>query len=294
MQTKMLYLQALTPLHAGTGQGVGVIDLPIAREKATNLPFLPGSSVKGSLRDLAQADAKGNTAKEKNFTNVFGPDTKAASEHASAVQFTDQRLLALPVRSLRGTFAWVTSPFILRRLARDAKDANINNFNTLPFPSIVDDNCLLATGSVLRHTNNRAYLEDLDLNAGAQDSADARRWADALARCYFKEPQWQQFFSERFCLVSDNIMGFLAETATEVQARIKLLDDTKTVQDGGLWYEEALPTETLLYGLVLAAKIQVKNEKEVFDLVGKLIEKPAQFGGKATIGRGLCRLTLSA
>ncbi len=51
MQARLLFTHALSPLHAGTGQGVGVIDLPIAREKATGLPFLPGSSVKGTLRD---------------------------------------------------------------------------------------------------------------------------------------------------------------------------------------------------------------------------------------------------
>src|SRR5213080_58743 len=108
MQAKMLFAHALSPLHAGTGQGVGVIDLPIAREKATGLPFLPGSSVKGGLRDLAPDDDK--------HRRIFGPRTDNAEEHASSAHFSDQRLLALPVRSLAGTFAWVTSPYILRRL----------------------------------------------------------------------------------------------------------------------------------------------------------------------------------
>ena len=39
MDAKLLFVHALSPLHAGTGQGVGVVDLPIAREKATN-PFV--------------------------------------------------------------------------------------------------------------------------------------------------------------------------------------------------------------------------------------------------------------
>ena len=46
MLTKLLFIHALSPLHAGTGQGVGIIDQPIAREKATGIPFLPGSSSK--------------------------------------------------------------------------------------------------------------------------------------------------------------------------------------------------------------------------------------------------------
>ena len=48
--TCLSFVHALSPLHAGTGQGAGIIDLPIAREKATGLPYLPGSSLKGTLR----------------------------------------------------------------------------------------------------------------------------------------------------------------------------------------------------------------------------------------------------
>ena len=45
MQTKIFHLHALSALHVGTGQGVGVVDLPIARAKATNLPLVPGSAL---------------------------------------------------------------------------------------------------------------------------------------------------------------------------------------------------------------------------------------------------------
>src|SRR5438067_7093198 len=109
-KTKILYTQVLSPLHAGTGQGAGVIDLPIAREKATGLPFLPGSSLKGTLRARCSA---------QECKQVFGPDTtevQTDSNHASSAQFSDQRLLLLPIRSLAGTFAWVTSPDVLHRL----------------------------------------------------------------------------------------------------------------------------------------------------------------------------------
>ena len=51
MAVKLMWVHALSALHAGTGQGVGTIDLPIARERATNLPVVPGSSIKGCLRD---------------------------------------------------------------------------------------------------------------------------------------------------------------------------------------------------------------------------------------------------
>ena len=49
MEAKLLLVETLSPLHAGTGQGIGVIDQPIAREKATGIPFVPGSSLKGGF-----------------------------------------------------------------------------------------------------------------------------------------------------------------------------------------------------------------------------------------------------
>jgi len=52
MTAQLTFVHALSPLHAGIGQGAGVIDLPIAREKATGIPFLPGSSLKGALKAL--------------------------------------------------------------------------------------------------------------------------------------------------------------------------------------------------------------------------------------------------
>src|SRR6266571_8926778 len=121
MTAQLTFVHALSPLHAGIGQGAGVIDLPMAREKATGLPFLPGSSLKGALRALCVDQAM--------RTKLFGPDTAGSdpnSDYASAIQFSDQRLLLLPIRSLAGTFAWVTSPYVLRRLVRDLRDIQLS------------------------------------------------------------------------------------------------------------------------------------------------------------------------
>lgn len=152
--------------------------------------------------------------------------------------------------------------------------------------------------------DTKVYLEDLDLTADAT-KADAISWADEIAKQIFP-PTDVDFLKERFCIVSDDVMSFLSETATEVSARIKLEDDTKTVKDGSLWYEEALPCETILYGFVSASKMGIpKNgEPNKYDYVESNVamrqiddllkaNKAMQFGGKATVGRGMCRLLLA-
>ena len=286
MDTRIMFVHTLSPLHAGTGQGIGVIDLPIAREKATAIPFLPGSSLKGVFRDACRP--------KDSCTRIFGPDTMNAETHAGAVHFTDARLLLLPVRSLRGVFAWITSPFLLRRLLRDAKDIKNVSINAQAVSPADDETCLVSGGgSALVLTNNgsqQVIIEDLPLNAISSPEVSA--WAMWLGTALFpQDDDWQQLLNERLCVVTDDVLSFLLETATEVTARIRIQENQKTVERGALWYEEALPTETVLTGLVVAASDQAGVD-EVFQTIKSLTGKVLQFGGNATIGRGLCKTSL--
>ena len=93
MQTRIFHLQALSALHVGTGQGVGIVDLPIARAKATNLPIVAGSALKGVLRDEAETQLSLN---QEQIKTLFGP-VDADATHAGAVAFGDAQLLLLPI-----------------------------------------------------------------------------------------------------------------------------------------------------------------------------------------------------
>jgi CRISPR-associated protein Cmr4 len=287
MQAKLLFLHTLSPLHAGTGQGVGVIDLPIAREKATNIPYLPGSSLKGVLRDSCTDISL--------CKKVFGPDHRNADEHAGSLQITDMRLLLLPVRSLSGTFAWVTSPFLLERFKRDV--ANVPDL-TPPSSSLKpssDTACLVSDQGcelVLQLSGQpKVVLEDLDLTR--EFSSDVKSWATWLGGHLFpKDLYWQSALLARFCVVSDNVLTFLLMTATEITARIRLEEQSKTVARGMLWYEEALPAETVLSGLLVATSVQ-SNPTEVFQTIRDLTQKALQVGGNATVGRGFCQVQVA-
>lgn len=282
MDAKLLLVHVLSPLHAGTGQGVGVIDQPIAREKATGIPFLPGSSIKGVLRDACD--------ETDMCTKVFGPKTDSADEFAGSVHLTDARLLLLPVRCLNGVFAWVTSPLLLRRFLRDME--NTSQRWALNVPDCTDERCLTADGdglSLQQGTTKQVILEDLPLTA--ETSADVAAWAAKFGKVLFPQDpnNWQKTLNTHLCVISDNTLCFLLDTATEITARIRL-EDTKTVARGALWYEEALPTETVLCGLVVASTVNSTTSKDVFDTIKPLTDKTLQFGGNATVGRGLCNV----
>lgn len=289
--TRLLLMHALSPLHAGAGQGVGVIDLPIARDKATGLPYVPGSSVKGVLRDACQSEDQCR----EHTTKIFGPDSDNASDHAGTLHLSDQRLLLLPVRSFAGTFAWTTSPYVLARFARDADAAGRKTPSLITKLKSNSETALTAKETALKAQDETIILEDLDLAGQADQRVD--EWADWLGKALFPdEEEWRRALRERLCVVGDDVFNFLAETATETTARIRLDDDAKTVAEGALWYEEALPAESVLYGLAVAAPVK-KVELEtnlIFTVLGRLADRPRQFGGKASVGRGLCRMRLCA
>jgi CRISPR-associated protein Cmr4 len=290
MTTHLTFIHALSPLHAGTGQGVDLIDLPIARERATNLPFLPGSSLKGTLRDRA----RGMSLDDKLQHALFGPPTTTNDDQgfAGSVQFSDQRLLLLPVRSMAGTFAWLTCPYVLRRLRRDAADAGDTSApDEMPVPPNTE-HCYVTQRSALG-VDDKVILEDLDLTHAP--GADA--WAAWIGAHAFKDNEWQTLLNERLCIVHDDLFGFLAETATEINARIRLEPDKKTVMTGALWYEEALPTESVLWGLLSVEPTKhargLLGDQLILTLLDALMQTAVQLGGKATVGRGLCQLRIA-
>lgn len=281
-QTKIYWLHTLTPLHVGVGFGLGFIDLPIMREKVTDWPIVPGSAVKGVLRDEA-AEKKPHLVKA-----AFGTGGEEHS-NAGALVFTDARLVCLPVRSLYGTFAWVSSPLGLERLRRDLEAAGIAD--GLPFRTeVAPQEIHLPQGSALQAPDGRVFLADLDFTR--KETEAARIWAVKLAGCIFpQEPDWQAEFLKRFAILPDGSFDFLCETGTEVAARVRIHPEQKTVARGALWYEEYLPAETMLAGLVWCDRVFSGDGATQEQLLKEFCTAPAklQVGGKATIGKGRVR-----
>ncbi|NVJ09028.1 type III-B CRISPR module RAMP protein Cmr4 [Myxococcus sp. AM001] len=302
MESRPYLLHALSPLHVGTGQSVGVIDLPLARLKATGIPFIPGSSLKGVLRELrrprdAAGDARGlHDAVFGPRRAKPGPEGDEPGDYAGALAVGDARLLALPVRSFVGTFALVTSPLLLALARRDlGGDAGA-------WPKVeplaqrrarvasVKDCTVVSGGDT---AEPRVYLEDLDLPVTPEDDAALDAWAQGLAGML---PEGERaLLTKRLVLVDDETMSFLWETATQVDTRVSICPDTGTAAKGQLWTEESLPAETLLVGVMGATgTFNPAPRKLAADAVldaalggeGTVL----QLGGKATVGRGRCRL----
>ncbi|WP_201634003.1 type III-B CRISPR module RAMP protein Cmr4 [Psychrobacter immobilis] len=287
MLSRIFHLHALSALHVGTGQGIGVVDLPIARAKATNLPIVAGSALKGVLRD----EQSKLGLDDKQVTTLFGPDNTIEVSHAGALAFGDAHLLILPIRSFSGTVAFATCPFILRQYARDLA-------LSVTIPNLSDSAGVVKNSKLLIGSTQQVALEDLDIQA--HDDADIEKWAETIAAQLYPESTidsnaWQTEFKSRFIVLPDNIFSFLADTATEVRTRIRIDNETRTVKAGALWSEENLPAESVLWGVMGVGNAKDTSKQTAPQLSALLPENELmiQVGGKHTVGRGLCRFILN-
>ncbi|MEJ2046037.1 MAG: type III-B CRISPR module RAMP protein Cmr4 [Reinekea sp.] len=283
MEQKIYHLYTHSILHCGTGHSVGLVDLPIARNRATHLPLAPGSSVRGVLRDAITNDPAGGADTAKD---LFGPLNVSGSSdsYAGALSVGDANLLLLPVRAFQGVLAYTTCPFILKRY-----NADMNLDLAVPVPNA---DTALHTDNNKNILNDLIVLEDLDLKTEV-DKADKKatgRWADKIAEMIFaNSTDAQDDFKRRFLILPDEVFIYLAETAMEIRTRIRINSETGVVQDGALWTEENLPPETVLWGVyAVSDSRKEKSTKEAAEL-SKHLSKPRllQLGGNAGIGSGL-------
>lgn len=291
----LVFFHAETSVHAGSGQSFGALDLAIQRERHTEHPIVAASGVKGAVRDWF--------SKHKNFgkthatvTALFGPDTRNASEHAGAVAFTDARTLLFPVRSGRGVYALVTCPAVLARFARDLAMAKA--------PSLPEGiaSLTLARGEAVGASDDAkvkdahgVLLEEYTYTFRAHDAV--RQLADWLKENAFPTtPEYEALrkrMATHLLVISDDEFTDFVRHATEVQARVALNDRKTTTGDGGnLFYQENLPSDTVLYSAALAGNSLMKDYQaeasEMLETLGTLDGQRIQLGGDETVGKGIC------
>jgi CRISPR-associated protein Cmr4 len=310
-RTAMLFLYCETPVHAGTGTSLSIVDLPIQRERITGLPIVQASSLKGVLRAEVER-LKGKQIAEA----LFGPETQRAHEHAGCVSPHDTRLLLFPIRSLVGVFAWATCPFVLERFKREMIAAGFPvNWDVPTLPANSHQALVAESSEIIVEAT--VVLEEFAFKA--QPSAEAKNIAEWLVKNAFPQSEeykpFRDWLPKRFVILPDDSFRDFTQLATEVIARIRLKPETKTVAEGALWTEEHLPSETLLYAPIfvnkpLAPKDTVPDEfkennepsaAKVLEFLKGLTtpntDKPyldrLQIGGDETVGRGIVKVRLN-
>jgi CRISPR-associated protein Cmr4 len=297
-QKAAVFLYAVSPVHMGAGQAIGVIDNPIQRERHTGHPCFAGSGIKGAVRHSFKS--LGGDA--QHITRLFGPESGSAELHAGAVSFGDAQIVALPVRSLKGGFVYATCPQAIARAQRLLAHLGLAR-NWPALPAVAQGSCLTVHATQLGGSNgNQLHLEAFEYAAADKACAALQTIAQDLAQTAMPAGDGYAFFRAKMAkdlvVLSDSDFDYFSQHAMLIEPHVCIVPETGTAKDGGLFYTENLPPEALLIAPLLASQTRsAKEEKLDAQIVmahmkAVLHSQLLQVGGDATTGRGLVAATV--
>lgn len=244
-------LLTLDPVHVGTGgYHLGRVDLSIVRERGTNVPKIPGTSLSGATRNYTavrygslrcagqgqlRRDAQGNSIPDSDHCGqpdcpicyTFGSlRTKANGEqkaYSGVVNLFDAHILLFPVHSMAGP-VWISTPARLRA-------AGLN-----PAPEEVKDNVLYATIEDWQGQNLNLGWLLLDVKGEAGVADVPTEW---------DKEEWRTA-SERLVLTSEKLFGQIVNSNLEVRTSVSIDPLTGAAEEGALFTYEAIPRATFL------------------------------------------------
>jgi CRISPR-associated protein Cmr4 len=294
-KSAVLTFYAETPIHMGSGQSVSYVDLPIQRERHTSFPVLWSSGIKGVIRDLASRVWNDND-KDKVET-IFGPED-GGSDFASCISITDAKILLYPVRSVKGVFAWITCPFVLKRFKEDLNAVGINfkyNDQDIKILDVPDDKVFIASDNLKIQGQDKVALEEFVFEAEVKN--EVKELAGFLKN-FVHQNDLTKDLRNHLAIVSDNVFKDFVNYAVEIRTRIRI-DQTKGTVDkerGGLFSEELIPSESVFYS-ILFFKDSFKpgsnmDAQKVFSEINSLLSDNSilQLGGDETTGKGYVRV----
>lgn len=268
------YLYSLAPIHCGGEGDLGNI-LEIAREVHTNFPYVPGSSLRGSIRDEVKL-------LNLSFANtLFGKELDNDGQMGvHQVWFGDARLLWVPMRTFSSNrseiFVWVSC----HSLIRDWAIASRTSF--APFPNSPVG---IGTGG---YSVADANIQVSSLTPAQINSLNSlENWPNHLNDSV--KPTW---LNNRIIL-PDSDFQVLMEHSLWTQIRNKIQDQDKEDQKAGsaevFWTDVCIPRDTIFYfpwGYNLLEAGQNRVTQPMHDLLMEVITGLIQVGGQANVGRG--------
>jgi CRISPR-associated protein Cmr4 len=295
-----LFLICETPMHAGSGSDLGIVDLPIQRERHTGYPEVESSSLKGSLRmAFEESEDNGKKYNDSNICHTFGPKE---GDYASSLGFTNAEILLFPVKSMKGIYAWITCENVLDKFRSNLRYCGID-MPPLPGKGSIPQDTDLATKT--KSGDSKIALEEYAFDVEkSKECSDLAEW---MSEIIFPKDAIFNYRRDKLkkdmVVLDDDEFRDFVNMSTEVVTRTKINVCTGTVQKGALFTEEYLPAESILYSLVMSSSIHNKDEKETekgifksksskeedisMEFFQNYLPGTVQIGGDATIGKGI-------
>jgi CRISPR-associated protein Cmr4 len=260
------YLYSLAPIHCGGEGDLGNI-LEIAREAHTNFPYIPGSSLRGSLRDEVLEYQDQATA-----DRLFGKELDSNGQMGvHQIWFGDARLLWVPMRTMsqngNDIFTWVSCPTLLRDWALISR----KDLPVFPDRAVGDRTAdyVVADAKVRVQEFTPEQTTAIDLTGN---------WSDNLGN------ETKSTWSKNRIVLPDSDFQVLMEHSLWTQVRNKIQ------ASGGaevFWTDVCIPRDTIFY-YAWGYSIDKKNpiQSSDHDTIKEVLIGLIQVGGQANVGRG--------
>lgn len=245
--------------------------------------------------DDGSLSSEQKTALQAQFTHK---NNKISNEFSGCIAcFTDARLLLFPIKSMKGVFAWITCPKVMQQFKTDLELAGITDLPDIPkdYNLVPDETDLL----LIKDDRRYVVLEEYAFAMQADPEQKMGKLCQWLANQIFTDQEdfnHGKLGKDVVMLSNDDFKDFVS-LSTEVITRTKINNNTGTVEPGALFTEEFLPTESIMYTLVLTAQEFIEHkppmpEEEVYQFFTEHLPEVIQIGGNATLGKGIIRRQL--
>ena len=273
------YMYALSPIHPGGEGDLGNI-LDIVRETHTNFPYVPGSSLRGCLRDEVKYCGQSNADQIAN--RLFGDelDTSTGKMGVHQVWFGDARLLWVPMRTMElegkgDVFTWVSCHALIR-------DHALLSGQGQSLPELPPTPVGTRTG--------RYWVADSQITVGGMETdlvnaTALPKWATSL------EKEVKSTWDDCRIILPDDDFDVLMEHALWTQIRNKITTEDNTngkTQPGSaevFWTDICIPRDTIIYftwGYRKDKPVLEADHQALMSVINALF----QVGGQANVGRG--------
>lgn len=265
------YLYSLAPIHCGGEGDLGNI-LEIARGSHTNFPYIPGSSLRGSLRNEV-------TLQDPEIADtLFGRELqKDGQMGVHQVWFGDARLLWVPMRtmSLEGSdsvFCWVSCHSLLRDHALLCRQ---------PLP-VLPRTPVGTKPGVYVVADAEVHVEKLP---EGQTFSLVGEWPTVL------QGDTQKTWKHNRIILPDSDFQILMEHSLWTQIRNKIQEDPEGANQVGsaevFWTDVCIPRDTILYFTWGYSPLPHQQDlTQEHEILINILQGLFQVGGQANVGRG--------
>ena len=297
---KPYILFTVTPLHVGSGRSIGeAVDLPVQKDNL-GFPTIWGSSLKGALRSSYHRAKEKRADRYRDMEReIFGAEYPEGHEKASSLSVFDAKLLMIPTSSLKGVYAFVTTPLLLKKaltllsliMEMRGRDEGLKR-------RIDSVKGLLESSDSPRASSERLVFDGKVMLAGevvgnVEVSEDLASKIKVLLEGVSLPIEVEEIASRTVLLPDNDLSLRVIRRSLIVTTRIAVNYDKKVVKHGHLWSEEYVPEMTLYYTALVFqgdnSQALLGNLVSILNPGGKGDDFYLVLGGHESIGKGIVK-----